>query len=226
MAGKVKRNPAGKHKLDSPLQGNDMKKQAGFLPAQERQNSLNRRYGRWLLLVILLIAVALPAMIYINPQQSKKIAIQPKSDGYELALQPVFSAPQNVQMKGIANTGGAYDSLVITWNKVPGARGYRIYSSMFIPDTTLWVPRSQIINIDGVFYNLYQYSYHPTYGDVYAHFLNNGDMSQAPFRMWNKGIINPWVRDSSGVMNGCRYSIPVATGTTNPNRIYNVKAWR
>jgi hypothetical protein len=190
MAGKVNRNRAGKDREKIPRQARD-DKYCVLRQAQDDNGryGLNRRNGRWVLMVVLLIAVALPAMIYINPQSAKIISIKPASaSGYDLALNPLFSAPKNVQIKGIANTGGAYDSLVITWDKVPGAKGYRIYSSAFMPDTTIWVNHCD--KVEGTDLLVYMYSFHPRFGDMYFERTTDDPIDSPGVKMWRKQIVD------------------------------------
>lgn len=168
---------------------------------------------------IMLLVVGLGAMIYINPQKTGKIQIQPQSRGYKLLVDPTFAAPKNVSIHG---TGiGEYDSLVITWTPVAGAKGYHIYSTKVVPDTTVTVAWASYDPVKRAF--IYQYSFHPKYGDVYI--IRQKGSPGYSYLMWDKIKTTGWALDSLGVMTGCRYAM-ATNDSMDAERFYRVTAWR
>ncbi len=174
-------------------------------------------------LILTLSAASTP--IRIDPTAPKPLNLSPEAQS-ALALAPPLEAPKNVK---ISQDG---TNVTISWDPVPGARDYRVYSAVCVPDSSVLLAYG--ISRDnpqtGKVEWFYRGSFHPRYGDVYIEqviddpygehlwspdgYTGTLNMSVSMYgaanTRYHRIILTPWTPDSLGTYSGTSYTRPLA----------------
>ncbi len=138
---------------------------------------------------LLMLACCLPSsLIYIQPNANKELEIQ--NSGKEIEIESPLPAPRKVKIEMLPDLSEA-DSIKISWERVPGAIKYRVYSCVAIQDTSNYVPFCiPVLDQNGHYIWNYLYSFNPKYGDPYT--INFNDEQGYQERMYDKFYHSPW----------------------------------
>jgi len=121
-----------------------------------------------------------------------------------------FRGPQNIEF---VRDG---DSLRISWDAVPGATGYNVYTCESLRDTTIYVPYAMWNFEKSCF--VYEYSFHPRYGDCYV-YATQDDPYPEPL-MWKGITISPWEKITAQPIIRTNWAVPKAEVPSVSNFYY------
>lgn len=166
------------------------------------------------------------SILRINPSASS--ALNLSASGAPLPVAPPFTTPKNVQ---IVLWPDAYSPthVRVSWDPVPGATSYQVYSAVALEDSTKYIAvNDYIILPDGSGVWEYKYSKHPIFGDVM--FIRPGSPS-SPMQGWSYGgpgsgtiaLFSPFSPDTLGYYDGASYYRPL---TGERDRFFRVTALR
>lgn len=166
------------------------------------------------------------SILRINPSASS--ALNLSASGAPLPVAPPFPAPKNVEIVRWPDDVNP-TSVRITWDPVPGATSYQVYSAVALEDSTKYIPVNDFIVLpDGSGVWAYKYSKHPIFGDVM--FFRPGSPS-ALMQGWAYGgygsgtvaLFSPFSPDTLGYYDGASYYRPL---TGERDRFFYVRAVR
>jgi hypothetical protein len=172
-----------------------------------------RKIAHTILLLALLAAGAAAPVLHQKPD-ARPILLNPQSN-QTLDMATHYASPANVQIDLIPSCRQA-DSILVTWDATPGARGYRVYTAVAIPDSSELVPYCEPIQdpVTGANIHSYLYSFHPRFGDVCCEKIGDEPLS---YRVWGgpagtsrakRILFSPWQPDTLGFYSGCTYTRP------------------
>ena len=190
----------------------------------------------WLITISILALAAASTPIRVHPSAPKPLTISPDAQT-ALRLAPPLEAPKNVK---ISQDG---TNVTITWDPVPGARSYRVYTAVCVPDTTVMLAYGIARDnpSTGKVEWFYLGSFHPRYGDVYieqhvddpyaamlwseTNLVNpnnmNVSMYGAPNTRYHRIILTPWAPDSLGTYSGTTFTRPL---NNERDRMFHVRS--
>lgn len=172
-----------------------------------------------MLISLLIVACWLPSsIIYVQPNALKELEIQ--TSGKEIEIESPLPAPRNIKMELLPDIYVA-DSIKISWERVPGAIKYKIYSCVAIQDTSDYVPYCiTTLDKDDHLVWQYLYSFYPKFGDVYCVNYNDGEGYHPS--MFNDLCHSPWQLEKDNITNN--YYVRANNGERD--RFFYVKAVR
>lgn len=155
--------------------------------------------------------ICLASYIIISPSAPANRVLQfSPADSTALQASLPFRAPQNVEFVR------EDDSLRITWDIVPGATGYNVYTCENAADTTVYVPYA-MYDFEKLAF-VYKYSYHPRFGEVYT--WKTPDMVGYNMKMYEKMTLTPWAKVNDLPLSRNEYAIAKAELPTDSNFYY------
>ena len=170
-----------------------------------------RKIAHTIILLALLAAGAAAPVLHQKPD-AQPLLLNPRST-HSLDMATLYPAPTNVRI-ALWPHKDQPDSIRVTWDATPGARGYRVYTAVAIPDSSELVPYCEPIQdpVTGANIHSYLYSFHPRFGDVYCEKVGDEYLD---YRMWGghksrakRLLFTPWQPDTLGVYSGCTYTRP------------------
>lgn len=185
------------------------------------------RFGRAGLLVILALVGAGWGMSVLRVDPTE-MEMEMEMEMEELCIETQPLAPRGVKIT--LWPIGTQDSVRITWQAVPGARGYKVYSAVCLPDATQWIAflEPEYDEKTGEYRYIYKYSDNPLFGDVTMERLGqDGVMAVGTWGFPNSRfsgiVLSEWTEDREGIMRGCSYTRPlVIDGQGERDRMFRV----
>lgn len=166
-------------------------------------------------LLLVLAATAAASILYVDPGAPAPLTLAPA--GQPAAFATRWPSPTGVKIE-LWPSQAQPDSFRLSWNPTPGARAYRVYSAVCVPDSSTYVPFLELIQDprDGSLIYSYQYSYHPRFGDPVFERLGglNGTLDAtswgAPNSRAERLLFSPWLPDTLGYYSAASYTRPNA----------------
>lgn len=168
--------------------------------------------ARKIVFILILIGVAaLFGVLTIRPSSPK---ILPLTGFDPLNVAPVFHSPQNVQV-ALYPSQQDHDSVRVSWDPVPGATSYHVYTAIAVPDSSLLIPHVEPLMLpDGTVKWEYRYDKHPIFGDISIRKLHN---DSNPLYMHSYGgpgsgttaKFSAFEPAQGGRFDGCSYIYPL-----------------
>jgi hypothetical protein len=150
---------------------------------------------------LLVVAILPSANLLVKPESPGVLHLGMPGGG--MPVRPPFPAPKNVSISLLPDQYSP-DSIRISWDPVPGARDYRVYTAVAVRDSSVYVPFCEpVLDQNGNIIWEYKYSFHPTYGDLYTINYNTG--AGYFLEMWGKLVTGGWTPDS-GTLNGTTWT--------------------
>lgn len=170
--------------------------------------------------LILAIAVALPsAILRVKPNSQAVLPLVMPGAG--MPVNPPFPAPRNVRIRMLPDELNPV-SIQVSWDPVPGATTYHVYTATAITDTTVYVPFCEpTLDQMGNMIWSYKFSFHPTFGDPYV--VNYNDSAGYNPAMWSDLVTSGWSLDDNGTLSGTTWTRPFEV---ERDRFFYVKAVR
>lgn len=184
-----------------------------------------RKIAHTILLLALLAAGAAAPVLRQKPD-ARPLLLNPSSVK-SLDMATRYPAPTNVRIVFWPSKDQP-DSLRISWSPTPGARSYRVYTNIAVPDSSTLVPYCEPLTdpVTGEAFHAYRYSFHPRYGDPYCEKVGDEYLD---YRMWGghksrakRILFTPWQPDTLGVYSGCTYTRPL--DPADRDRFFHVTA--
>ncbi len=179
----------------------------------------------WVICAIIALSLS-GAIIRINPAATSALSLT--REGTPILARPPFPAPKNVQI--VRWPDDTHSTHVrITWDPVPGATSYQVYTAIAVPDSSKYIAVVEPRFIpDGSIVWGYKHSKHPIFGDV---MFFRPEQQSAPMQAWSYGgpgsgtvaLFSAFTPDTLGVYDGCSFVRPLAG---ERDRFFYVRALR
>lgn len=174
--------------------------------------------ARKIIIIILLLIAALASASLMRVGVPNKAPHSLTTGADPLRISSPLPAPKDIKIELLPTLLEA-EYFQISWRRVEGARYYKIYTTVAVPDSSVWLVYAMpTLDQNGMLIWEYKYSFNPTYGDAYTIRKKGGGFD---LLMWDKFLVAPWVCVDSTATCTYRYD-----NVGEVNRFWRVAAVR